>query len=263
MSSNRCAACGFLNFAAAAVCKRCRAALQPPSDNPYFNSYVAGTYGSYQPAPAYGQTPYPTSYYPGPLAPLPRVSKNAGVNAALLALLGLALAVALGVWVFWKVGANGSANFAWKEYDSEDRSYAIMMPTEPEHILKTQESMVGDLDAHLMLADMHDRGAFVVAHTDYPEDFSGASADEMLDASAQGAISSTEATELNRKKISLDGHPGLELELSMKKYRGRTVARVYWVAPRRIYVMFASAPFSPQTDANLSMFLNSLRLRRK
>ena len=44
---------------------------------------------------------------------------------------------------------------------------------------------------------------------------------------------------------------------------GRTVTRVYWVAPRRIYIMFASAPSSPETDAHLATFLNSLKLRRK
>lgn len=260
MSTNRCAACGFLNFAADSVCKRCRAALQPPSDNPYFNSYVAGTYGAYQPAPAYGQPPYSASYYP--VAPLPRVSKNAGVNAALVALLGLAVAIALGIWVFWKVG-NGSANFAWEEYDSKDGSYAIMMPTRPSHMLQTQQSLVGDLDVHMMVGDMQNRGAFMVGHADYPDDFTDVSADELLDMAAQGAVNSSESTLLSRKKITLDGHPGLELELSLKKLKGRTVTRVYWVAPRRIYIMFASAPSSPETDTHISTFLNSLRLRRK
>lgn len=259
MSSNRCAACGFLNFAADSVCKRCRAALQPPSDNPYFNSYVTGSYGAFQPAPAYGQ-PYPAPYYP--VAPLPRVSKNAGVNAALLALLGLAFAIALGIWVFWKVG-NGSSNFAWKEYDSEDGSYAIMMPTKPSRAVQTQESLMGSLDVHLMVADMGGRGAFMVGHADYPDDLTEVSADELLDMSAQGAVNSTEGTLLSKKKITLDGHPGLELELSLKKLKGRTVTRVYWVAPRRIYIMFASGPPSPETDTRLSTFLNSLRLRRK
>jgi hypothetical protein len=261
MSSNRCAACGFLNFATASVCKRCRASLQPPSDNPYFNSYVAGYYGGYQPAPAYGQPPYASSYYP--VAPLPSVSRNAGVNIALLALLGMALAVAAGIWVFWKVGNNGSANFAWQEYNSEDGSYAIMMPTRPAHFTQTQQSVVGDLEVHMMAADMHNDGAFMVGHADYPGDSYAVSADELLDMSAQGAVNSTEATLLGKKKISLDGHPGLELELSLRKLKGRTVTRVYWVAPRRIYIMFASAPSSPETNARLATFLNSLRLRRK
>ncbi len=261
MSSNRCAACGFLNFAADSVCKRCRAALQPPSDNPYFNSYVTGYYGGYQPAPAYGQPPYATPYYP--VAPLPSVSKNASVNIALLALLGLALAFAAGIWVFWKVGNGGSANFAWQEYNSEDGSYAIMMPAKPANMTQTQQSMVGELDVHMMVADMQDHGAFMVGHADYPEDFSGVSADELLDMAAQGAVNSSEAKLLSKKRISLEGHPGLELELSLKKLKGRTVTRVYWVAPRRIYIMFASAPSSPETDARLSTFLNSLRLRRK
>ncbi len=260
MSSNRCGGCGFLNFAADTVCKRCRAALQPPSDNPYFNSYVTGSYGAYQPASAYGQPSYSTPYYP--VAPLPRVSKNAGVNAALLALLGLAFTIALGIWVFWKVG-NGSANFAWKEYDSEDGSYAITMPAKPSHMVQTQESLVGDLDVHMMIADMGGRGAFMVGHADYPENFTDVSADELLDMAAQGAVNSTEARLLSKKKITLDGHPGLELELSLKKLKGRTVTRVYWVAPRRIYIMFASGPSSPETDTRLSTFLNSLRLRRK
>src|SRR3954467_15026864 len=103
MSSIRCLNCGFLNFAADFVCKRCRSAVVPPSDNPYFNSYVASMQGGYQPAPSYTQPSYSSNYYPGAVAPLPRVSKNGGTNAALLVLVGLALAVAAGIGVLWKI----------------------------------------------------------------------------------------------------------------------------------------------------------------
>ena len=262
MSSNRCTGCGFLNFATDSVCKRCRAQLQALSDNPYFNSYVAGTHGGYQPATGYGPQAYSSGYFPAPLAPLPPVSKNGGVNAALMALVGLALAVAAGVGVFWKMG-NGSARFAWQEYDSKDGSYSIMMPGKPAHQTERQPSMAGELQVHLMMADMSHRGAFMVGHTDYPAEFAEVNAEEMLDLAAQGAVNSSEATLLGKKEIALDGHPGVELELAVKQIKGgRTVTRIYWVAPRRIYIMFASIPTSAETDIHLAKFFDSLKLRR-
>jgi hypothetical protein len=270
VSSIRCLNCGFLNFAADSVCKRCRAALIPPSDNPYFNSYVANMQGGYQPAPdyispGYTQPAYSQGYFPGAVAPLPRVSKNGGTNAALVVLVGLALAVAAGIGVLWKIGNGRSANFAWQEYNSDDQTYSVMMPGKPANTVQNQPSAVGDLQMHIMLLDMNDGGAFVVMHSDYPRDFSAVPAKELLDASAEGVAEESEATILNRKSISLDGHPGIELELSVKKLRGagRTVARVYWVAPRRIYVMIASVPPSSDMDVQLAKFFDSLKLRKK
>lgn len=265
MSSLRCLNCGFLNFAGDSVCKRCRAALMPPSDNPYFNSYVASMQGGYQAAPGYTQPSYSANYYPGAVAPLPRVSKNGGTNAALLVLVGLALAVAAGIGVLWKIGPVGSSKFAWQEYNSEDASFSVTMPKKPSHTVQNQPSMVGELKVHIMMSDMYDSGAFVVMHSDYPEEFADVPAEEMLDASVEGVAEEAEATILNKKTISLDGHQGIELELSMKRLKGagRTIARIYWVAPRRVYVMIASVPTAADADIKLFKFLDSLKLRKK
>ena len=265
MSSVRCLNCGFLSFAADSVCKRCQAALVPPSDNPYFNSYVASMQGGYRPAPGYAQPAYSQNYFPGAVAPLPRVSKNGGTNAALLVLVGLALAVAAGVGVLWKIGNSRAANFAWQEYNSGDGTYSVMMPGQPAHTVQSTPSSVGELQVHIMTADMNDAGAFVVMHSDYPRDFTGVPAEEMLDAAAEGVAEEAEATILSRKSISVEGHPGIELELSVKELKGagRTVARVYCVAPRRIYVMLASVPPSSEMSTQLARFLDSLKLRNK
>jgi hypothetical protein len=270
VSSIRCLNCGFLNFAADSDCKRCRAALIPPSDNPYFNSYVASMQGGYQPAPeyvppGYTQPAYSQSYFPGAMAPLPRVSKHGGTNTALVVLVGLVLAVAAGLGVLWKIGNGRAANFAWQEYSSEDQTYSVMMPKKPAQFVQSQPSAVGDLQVHVMTVDTDDGGAFVAMHSDYPGQFSEVPAEEVLDSAVQGITSSSEATILSRKNISLDGHQGLEIELSVKQLKGlgRAVARVYWVAPRRMYVMIAVAPPSTDTDAQLARFLDSLKLRKK
>src|SRR4051812_49277144 len=178
--------------------------------------------GGYQPAPGYippgyTQPAYSQGYFPGALAPLPRVSKNAGTNAALLVLVGLALAVAAGIGVLWKIGNGRSPNFAWQEYNSDDQTYAVQLPQRPAQFVQSQPSAVGDLQVHIMMSDMNDGGAFVVMHSDYPKDFSEVPSTEMLDAAAEGVVEDSEATILSRKSLSLDGHPGTELELSVKK----------------------------------------------
>jgi len=265
MSGIRCLSCGFLNFAADFNCKRCREALAPPSDNPYFNSYVASTQGGYQAAPGYTQPAYSSGYFPGAVAPLPRVSKNGGTNVALLALVGLAVAVAAGLGLFWKLGHGRSANFAWHEYNSKDESYSVTMPTKPAHVVQKYPSMFGETKVNMMMADMQDRGAFLVGHSDYTDDFAEMSGEELLDLASQNVANEPGTKVLSQKSISLDGHPGLELELKMDQIKGksRTIARFYWVAPKRIYMMFASVPTSPEMEAQLSRFLDSLKIRKK
>ncbi|HWT02859.1 MAG TPA: hypothetical protein VN256_21600 [Pyrinomonadaceae bacterium] len=265
MSTIRCLSCGFLNFAADSVCKRCREALAPPSDNPYFNSYVAGMQGGYQTAPGYAQPAYSSGYFPGAVAPLPRVSKNGGANVALLVLVGLVVAVAGGIGVLWKIGNGRSANFAWQEYKSKDEIYSVTMPKKPVHVVQNYPSMFGEVKVPMMMADMQDRGAFLVGHSDYTtEDIADMSGEQLLDIASQNIASEPGTKVLGKKSISLDGHPGMELELKMDQIKGksRTVARFYWVAPQRIYIMFASVPTSSDADAQLSRFLDSLKIRK-
>ena len=265
MSCIRCLNCGFLNFAADSVCKRCQGALTPPpSDNPYFNNYVAGTHGGYQAAPGYAQPAYSSGYFPGPVAPLPRVSKNGGMNVALLVLIGLAVAVAGGIGLLWKIGNASSANFAWKEYRSKDDIYSVTMPKKPVHVVQNYPSMFGEVQVPMMMADMGDRGAFLVGHSDYTvTDLEEMSGEQLLDLASQNVANEPGTTVLSQKSISLNGHPGLELELKMNKIKGksRTIARFYWVKPSRIYIMFASVPTSSDADAQLNRFLDSLKIR--
>jgi hypothetical protein len=267
MNNNRCVDCGFLNFADASACKRCKATLDAPSgvsDNPFFNNYVAELPAGYQTAPGYAQPAYSPYYFPGAVAPLPRASKDGSTNAVLVALVGVVLAVAVGIGVLWKFGHTASANFAWQEYNSKDESYTILMPTKPAHVVQNRSSIMGELQVHMMMADMRQHGAFMVGHADYPDDYTEMSPEEMLDLAEQGAVNSADATLLSKKSISLDGHPGVELEITMKQIKGggRTVTRIYWVAPR-MYIMFASAPKSAEMDATLAKFLDSLKIRKK
>lgn len=266
MNTNRCTCCGFLNFATAESCKRCKAEFALPPDSGYAN-YSMAPQGAYQTTPAWPQTDYhqqyaPPPYFAGPIAPLPRASRHGSTNAVLWTLLAITLVIAFGIGVIWR--SNKPANYVWQEYQPADNSYSAMMPARPVESVQRMASPAGELQMHFSLADMGAEGAYGVAYVDYPINFRSLSPDALLDAGANGAIANSGSTLLNKKKITLDGYPGLEVEMKPPSgaMPGRAVSRIYWVAPR-IYVVVAGVPSSSKTDATIAKFLDSFRIRRR
>ncbi|MDT4969775.1 MAG: hypothetical protein QOJ64_4512 [Acidobacteriota bacterium] len=268
MNTNRCSCCGFLNFTTAESCKRCKAEFTVPVDSGYAN-YAMAPQGAYQTTPAWLQTDYhqqyaPPPYFAGPIAPLPRVSRHGSTNAVLWTLLAITLVIAFAIGVIWR--SNKPVNYVWQEYHPADNSYSATMPTKPVESIERRASPVGELQMHLSVADMGPEGAFLVGYADYPENFSNLSPDSVLDAGANGAVANSGATLLNKKRITLDGYQGLELEMQPPsgaiRGGGRSISRMYWVAPR-IYILFAGGPASSNTDAAIAKFLDSFKLRRR
>jgi hypothetical protein len=264
MDTNRCGNCGFLNFAAASNCKRCKATLDAPVgdvESQFFGGYAAGWQPGYQTAPDYPQPAYTSPYFNTPVAPLPRTSKNGGANAVLLSLLGVAVVIALGIGVFWKFSKPASANLGWQEYKSQDGSFTVEMPTKPMERVNSQMTPAGEFETHLMLGNMRSQGVYVVAYTDYPED----TTDISFDSAAEKAANNAGATLLSKKSTTFEGHPGMEVELLVSPERvpggGRGVCRINWVAPR-LYVMFVGGPESSEVYQTRAKFLDSFKLRK-
>jgi hypothetical protein len=271
MNSLRCSNCSFLNFAAANACKRCNAPLDAPAEaeeNNFFGGHAAaGWQPGYQTASDYPQPNYAPQYFPTPVAPLPRASKNGGTNTVLFALLGVAVVIAAGIGVLWKfsnkpVSANAKANVGWQEYKAQDGSFTVQMPGKPSESVQNQSTPAGDYRMHLAMAAYKHNGAFITAYADYPSNYSNVPAQSLLDLASQGAMSRSSATLLSKKNISLDGYAGLELEmLPPGSTPGRMVTRIYWVAPR-IYMLFGVGAKSAETDAALTKYFDSFKLRK-
>ena len=271
MNSLRCSNCSFLNFATANTCKRCNTTLDVPAEaeeNDFFGGYGAGWQPSYQTASNYPQPAYAPQYFPTPVAPLPRVSKNSSTNTVLFALLGVAVVIAAGIGVLWKFGNNKSAaaaNSGWQEYKAQDESFTIQMPGKPSETVQRQATPAGEYQMHMAMAIHQQSGAFIAGYADYPSNFTNVPPQQLLDMATQGALSNSGATLVSKKNISLNGYPGLELEMlppGNMPGGGRIVTRIYWAAPR-IYILFAGGPKSSDTDAAMTRYFESFKIRKK
>ncbi|HKQ99888.1 MAG TPA: zinc finger Ran-binding domain-containing protein [Pyrinomonadaceae bacterium] len=269
--NNRCGNCGLLNFAEASACKRCKAALDVSNggaENNSFGGYEPqGWQPGYQNAAAWPQPAYQPQYFPTPLAPLPRASKTGSTNAILISLLGVAITIAIGIGILWKLGPNFSSTGGggWQEYQAKDGSFTIQMPSKPIENVQSQSTPAGEIQMHMSMAVENQGGAFIAGYADYPSNFTHVSSEQLLDLASQGAVNSSGTTLLNKKNISLDGNPGVELELLPPKNMpegGRAVTRIYWAAPR-IYILFAGGPKSSETDAAMTKYFDSFKLRKK
>jgi hypothetical protein len=281
MNSNRCGNCGFLNFASASVCKRCKVEFetaQAQAGNMPSGSYEIDRQANYEvapfqtatqwPQPAYQPSfpPPPPMYFQTPIAPLPRASKNGAANAVLWTLLGVAVFIALGIGAVWKFGSHAvAANYAWQEYASPDGSFTILMPNHPMETVQSQSTPAGEIQMHISGVNMGQNGAYLIAYADYPGNFSKLPSQELLDAGAQGAVSRSGATLVSKKNITLDGYPGVELELLPPAGEGldggHARARIYWAAPR-LYIMFTGVSKS-ESQTTMAKFLDSFKLSKR
>lgn len=275
MNNLRCSNCGFLNFANASACKRCKAEFEIAAAAPTVPTaalYTTAVQVGYQPVPQWSQPQYqqsyalppPPLYFPTPIAPLPRTSKNGATNAVLWTLLGITLVIALGIGVLWKFGKATSANYAWQEYKAPDDSFTILMPAKPVESVESLPSPGGQGQMHMVAADMGRQGAYMVGYADYPGNTKSVSSDTLLDMAANGAVTHSGATLVSKKSITLDGYPGVELELlppEGQREKGRGFCRIYWIAPR-IYMTFAGGPDTREGSQSITKFLDSLKLRK-
>jgi hypothetical protein len=274
MDNIRCGNCGFLNFASALSCKRCKAEFEvaPAAvGSSTFGAYSAVPQANYQPMQQWNQPPYqpayqPPPYFSTPIAPLPRTSKNGATNAALWTLLGIAVVIAVGIGIVWKFGRTAPVNYAWQEYAPQDASYTVQMPARPIESVQAIPSPTVPLQMYSSTANMSSREAYLAAYIDYPDNFRNYSSDALLDRAAQGGITNSHSTLVSKKKITLDGYPGVEMEMMMPADEvpggRRAISRIYWVAPR-IYITVGGGPDTQEVRQAVTKFLDSFKLKKR
>lgn len=264
MNTHRCTNCGFLNFAAASACKRCRTVFDetPSTETNQSASYQSNWQGGYEMAAQWPQPAYQAPYYPSPVAALPIRSKNVGANTLLWVLLCGAIVVAAAVGFLWKFNKPSSANYTWQEVQSQDNSFSISMPTKP---VEATQNLKPDLQLHTLTGDMKRDGFYGIAYADYPSDSSKVPANFILDNAAQGAANNSGAVISSKKSITLSGYPGLETDMEVPTSQvpggGRVACRIFWVSPR-IYIVCAGGPESASVYSSRTKFLDSFKLKK-
>jgi hypothetical protein len=173
-----------------------------------------------------------------------------------------AVAVAAGLGFLWKFNKPAAASGTWQEYKAPDNSFTISMPTKP---VESAQSLPNNTKMHVLTGNMDRNGFYGLAYADYKMDTSKVPDSLLLDGAAQGAASNSGAKIVSKKSITLDGYPGLELDMEVPPDKapggGRVACRIIWVAPR-IYIIAAGGPESSDVYATRVKFLDSFKLTK-
>jgi len=121
----------------------------------------------------------------------------------------------------------------------------------------------GKVDVHLFSADKGDKSYFA-AYYDYPSDcVSKVGADKIFDQRRDGMMASILGKLLYEKKISLDGNPGRELEVSAETKGGVYLLKSHlFLVGNRIYHIMITSPKNVADNTDVK-FLNSFKLLGK
>jgi len=150
----------------------------------------------------------------------------------------------------------------WTKYS--DGSYVIEMPgTLVEEEVNVAPESHAPIPFHNTLADLGRNGACIVGYGDYSNYKFTLPIDEVLDNAIKGANLKGDSTTISKKRISLNGNEGFEVELqpSVKKYgpNAFAMARVYWVPPR-IYMNVIAGTKGGELYRDRVIFLDSFQL---
>lgn len=144
----------------------------------------------------------------------------------------------------------------WQIFESAEGRFRVYMPGEPEKTVGERSTAVGSLDETRYEA-MEGEAFYLVEVRDMPRIASWLMTDEaLIDRSAEGLIDFAEGANVQKKRVTRDGHPALELSLDANYRAGYVERALVILAGRRLYVVIAGAP-RDTVDKDLGTFVDS------
>jgi len=146
----------------------------------------------------------------------------------------------------------------WKHVVSDKGNYSLVFPGEPAAQDLTDDA--GKYLATMFVLEL-DNGnvAYMSSFSDLPLERTTAGPDQILSDARDGALKSSKGTLVSEKKITLDGFPGRELQISTPN--GMTsFVRVYLVKSR-LYQSMGVMPKDKIDGKQVRTFLESFRLK--
>lgn len=153
----------------------------------------------------------------------------------------------------------------WKEFSSAEGRFAILFPGTPTD--ETQAVGAGEAQLEVHSYNLRTFADYSVAYVDYPIPVNNADiAKQVLDNVAQAELEGADAGSASVTEISLDGHPGRFLKLSLPG--GRVMRNKMYLVGKRLYQVTITmpadergrAPIIQLRDATATKFLNSFKL---
>jgi hypothetical protein len=161
------------------------------------------------------------------------------------------------------VSGNAFAQAAWKDVKPPACQVTVKMPGEPkEQKQEFDTPEVGKVVAYMYIWE-GDAGtrAFLLGCNDYPADkVKNADKQKMLDGAKMGAVTNVKGKLVAEKKIEVNGHPGLQIEVEAGP--NKVFARIIIVRNRLIQLLVVE-PANKVKAADVDTFFKSLSIQYK
>lgn len=166
---------------------------------------------------------------------------------------------------------RSSAALAWQDFSPPDGRFHVDLPGTPKHEAQPAPGLPAEFVVQQFKVELNrGRLMYAVAYLDMstiPVAFFDTEAS--LNGSRQGAVNAVQGTLLKESRITLDGHPGLEMEIDVpagidpatrkNRMKGKNVSRVY-IVNRCLYVLEASGADLTLTSPDVQRYFSSFKL---
>jgi hypothetical protein len=148
----------------------------------------------------------------------------------------------------------------WSEFRSDEGRFVVAMPGAPTTETKATDTEVGPIQMHSFSVDAPNIYCSV-AYYDVPTDVPlEQSADKFLDSTCDGFLQGGKLTEkVDRRTVTIDGHPGREL-VGETQDGGFVLLARYYVVGKRVYLVLTGVPVADAASPLVSRFVGSFRL---
>lgn len=155
-----------------------------------------------------------------------------------------------------KVGPN-EAPLTWVQFVSEEGRFRVQMPDKPKFEVSTYESGKSRLVHNVFTVE---KGAFIwlVDYADLPREIDTSDPVAFLNKASEEFVSQVNGTVQQRKSLTLEGHPGLDV--TMRIYGGSARVRLYLANKRLYQLLVTRLELISKSDEPILKFLDSFKI---
>jgi len=150
-----------------------------------------------------------------------------------------------------------------KVFDAEEYGFSLQFPKKPKTKTTTQQTKVGEVTTATYSCDTDYIQYMVIASKMPKMVMLALNQEQLIEQAKKGAFAVIEDEKvLSEKKITVGGHPGLEMEVegNYKGVESYTAVRMYMIDNKQINI-FAVCEKSKMKKAEIFKFLDSFKLK--
>ena len=163
------------------------------------------------------------------------------------------------VILFLLIVIAGCQRSTWKELNSSEGGFSILMPGKPSKQTLKMNSAIGLIDFHLLTLEQEDV-VYMVGYSDYPDTLVQRSTqDSLLDIACYGAIVNLKGNLVSRRVISIEEYPGREMKIEQADGETVYLTRLFLVR-KRLYQITVLTLIRKEISEDDIKFLESFKL---